>query len=160
VALSFIRTAADVLEAQGMIQDHGSTVPLARIETHDALSNIDEIIDGVDGVMVARGDLGVAILLATVPRLQRKANRVGKPVITATHMLGSMQDSPRPTRAEVTDVATMMAAIAADAELFLRRLDKLPEGWRTVLSVLGTISVVQSARFDQLYAARATRMRP
>ena len=147
VALSFIRTAADVLEAQGMIQDHGSPVPLiAKIETHDALTNIDEIIDHVDGVMVARGDLGVAIPLATVPRLQKmligKANRAGKPVITATHMLRSMQDSPRPTRAEVTDVAnavldgtdavmlseetaigrfpleavTTMAAIAADAE--------------------------------------------
>ena len=147
VALSFVRTAADVLEVRGMIQDHGSTVPLiAKIETQPALTNIDEIIDSVDGIMVARGDLGVAIPLATVPRLQKmligKANRAGKPVITATQMLRSMQDSPRPTRAEVTDVAnavldgtdavmlseetttgrfpieavTMMAAIAADAE--------------------------------------------
>ncbi|MEP7382954.1 MAG: pyruvate kinase [Gemmatimonadota bacterium] len=147
VALSFVRTAADVLKVRGMIRDHGSTVSLiAKIETHDALTNIDEIVDSVDGVMVARGDLGVAIPLATVPLVQKmligKANRAGKPVITATHMLRSMQDSPRPTRAEVTDVAnavldgtdavmlseetaigrfpleavTMMAAIAADAE--------------------------------------------
>jgi pyruvate kinase len=147
VAQSFVRTAADVLEVQGMIQEYGSAVPLiAKIETYDAVTNIDEIIDSVDGLMVARGDLGVAIPLATVPRLQKmligKANRAGKPVITATHMLRSMQDSPRPTRAEVTDVAnavldgtdaimlseetaigrfpleavTMMAAIAADAE--------------------------------------------
>ena len=147
VAQSFVRTAADVLEVRGMIQDHGSTVPLiAKIETQDALTSIDEIIDSVDGVMVARGDLGVAVPLATVPRLQKmligKANRAGKPVITATQMLRSMQDSPRPTRAEVTDVAnavldgtdaimlseetaigrfpleavTIMAAIAADAE--------------------------------------------
>jgi pyruvate kinase len=147
VAQSFVRTAADVVEMRGMIQDHGSAVPLiAKIETQDALTNIDEIIDSVDGVMVARGDLGVAIPLATVPRLQKmliaKANGAGKPVITATHMLRSMQDSPRPTRAEVTDVANavldgtdavmlseesaigkfpveavrMMAAIAADAE--------------------------------------------
>jgi pyruvate kinase len=147
VAQSFVRTAADVLEVREMIKDHGSAVPLiAKIETHDAVTNIDEIIDSVDGVMVARGDLGVAIPLATVPRVQKiligKANRAGKPVITATHMLRSMQDSPRPTRAEVTDVAnavldgtdslmlseetaigrfpveavTMMAAIAADAE--------------------------------------------
>jgi len=147
VAQSFVRTAADVLEVRGMIQDHGSTVPLiAKIETQDALTNIDGIIDSVDGVMVARGDLGVAVPLATVPRLQKmliaKANRAGKPVITATQMLRSMQDSPRPTRAEVTDVANavldgtdaimlseetaigrfpleavrMMAAIAADAE--------------------------------------------
>jgi pyruvate kinase len=147
VALSFIRTAADVLEVQRMVRDQGSTVPLiAKIETQEALTNIDEIIGSVDGVMVARGDLGVAVPLATVPRLQKmliaKANRAGKPVITATQMLRSMQDSPRPTRAEVTDVAnavldgtdaimlseetaigrfpleavTMMAAIAADAE--------------------------------------------
>ena len=147
IAQSFVRTAADVLEVRGMIQDHGSTVPLiAKIETQDALTSIDEIIDSVDGVMVARGDLGVAVPLATVPRLQKmligKANRAGKPVITATQMLRSMQDSPRPTRAEVTDVANavldgtdaimlseetaigrfpleavrMMAAIAADAE--------------------------------------------
>ena len=147
VALSFVRTAADVLEARDMIRDHGSAVPLiAKIETHDALTNIDEIVDSVDGIMVARGDLGVAIPLATVPRLQKmlieKANRAGKPVITATQMLRSMQDSPRPTRAEVTDVANavldgtdavmlseetaigrfpveavmMMAAIAEDAE--------------------------------------------
>ena len=147
VAQSFIRTAADVLEVQRIIHDHGSTVPLiAKIETQDALTNIDEIIGSVDGVMVARGDLGVAVPLATVPRLQKmliaKANRAGKPVITATQMLRSMQDSPRPTRAEVTDVAnavldgtdaimlseetaigrfpqeavTMMAAIAADVE--------------------------------------------
>jgi pyruvate kinase len=147
VAQSFVRTAADVLEVRGMIQNHRSTVPLiAKIETQDALTNIDEIIGSVDAVMVARGDLGVAVPLATVPRLQKmliaKANRAGKPVITATQMLRSMQDSPRPTRAEVTDVAnavldgtdaimlseetaigrfpleavTMMAAIAADAE--------------------------------------------
>ena len=147
VAQSFVRTAADVLEVRGMIHGHGSTVPLiAKIETQDALTNIDEIIDSVDGVMVARGDLGVAVPLATVPRLQKmliaKANRAGKPVITATQMLRSMQDSPRPTRAEVTDVANavldgtdaimlseetaigrfpleavrMMAAIASDAE--------------------------------------------
>lgn len=145
IAVSFVRTAADVLQVRGMMQ--ASTVPLiAKIETENALANIDEIIDTVDGVMVARGDLGVAIPLAAVPRLQKmligKANRAGKPVITATQMLRSMQDSPRPTRAEVTDVANavldgtdavmlseetaigrfpleaveMMAAIAADAE--------------------------------------------
>ena len=147
VAVSFVRTAADVLEAREMIQDSGSTMPLiAKIETQSAVTHIDDILDKVDGIMVARGDLGVAIPLPTVPRLQKmligKANRAGKPVITATQMLRSMQDSPRPTRAEVTDVAnavldgtdavmlseetatgrfpleavTMMAAIATDAE--------------------------------------------
>ena len=147
VAVSFVRTAGDVRDARGVIQDRGSTVPLiAKIETQEALTNIDEIVEAVDGVMVARGDLGVAVPLATVPRLQKmliaKANRAGKPVITATQMLRSMQDSPRPTRAEATDVAnavldgtdavmlseetaigrfpveavTTMAAIADDAE--------------------------------------------
>jgi pyruvate kinase len=110
VALSFVRSAADVLEVRGLMHDHGSLVPLiAKIETQGALTNIDEIIESVDGVMVARGDLGVNIPLATVPRFQKvligKANRAGKPVITATHMLRSMQDHSRPTRAEATDVA-------------------------------------------------------
>ncbi|MGH7303801.1 MAG: pyruvate kinase [Candidatus Rokuibacteriota bacterium] len=110
VAVSFIRTATDVLEVRSLIEEHGSSVPLiAKIETHEALTHIDAIIDTVDGVVVARGDLGVDIPLATVPRFQKmligKANHAGKPVITATHMLRSMQDSPRPTRAEVTDVA-------------------------------------------------------
>lgn len=147
VAVSFVRTAADILEVRRTVQGHGSTVPIiAKIETQEALTNIDEIIDHADGIMVARGDLGVAISLATIPRLQKmligKANREGKPVIIATQMLRSMQESPRPTRAEVTDVAnavldgtdaimlseetaigsfpseavTMMAAIAQDAE--------------------------------------------
>lgn len=110
VAVSFVRTAAAILDVRGLIQDHGGTVPLiAKIETREALNNIDAIIDSVDGVMVARGDLGLDIPLAAMPRFQklliRKANGAGKPVITATHMLRSMQDSPRPTRAEVTDVA-------------------------------------------------------
>jgi pyruvate kinase len=147
VALSFVRTAADVLAARGALEAHGGDAALiAKIETPDALAAIDAIVDRADGIMVARGDLGVAIPVATVPRLQKllidRANRAGKPVITATHMLRSMQDSPRPTRAEVADVAnavldgtdavmlseetaigrfpveavTMMAAIADDAE--------------------------------------------
>jgi pyruvate kinase len=110
VALSFVRTADDVRNVRSMIRDHGSTAGLvAKIETQLALTNIEEIVAWVDGVMVARGDLGVAIPLATVPRVQktviRRVNRAGIPVITATHMLRSMQDSPRPTRAEATDVA-------------------------------------------------------
>jgi pyruvate kinase len=110
VALSFVRTAADIHVVQRLLHEHGGAVPLiAKIETEEALTHIDEIVESVDGVMVARGDLGVDVPLATVPRLQKmligKANRAGKPVITATHMLRSMQDSPRPTRAEAADVA-------------------------------------------------------
>ncbi len=110
VALSFVRRASDILEAQRYIQECGSAIPLiAKIEKHEALDNIDEIISAVDGVMVARGDLGVETPLEKVPLVQKlliqKSNKAGKPVITATQMLRSMVDNPRPTRAEVTDVA-------------------------------------------------------
>ncbi len=110
VALSFVRTAHDVRTAMRIIEDHHRRVPLiAKIEKFEALDNIDDIIEAADGIMVARGDLGVEIPLASVPRTQKmliaKANQAAKPVITATQMLKSMVDSPRPTRAEVTDVA-------------------------------------------------------
>jgi pyruvate kinase len=110
VALSFVRTARDIQTARDFMKQQGREVPLiAKIEKHEALKNIDEIVAAVDGIMVARGDLGVEIPLEQVPFFQKmiieKANRAGKPVITATQMLKSMVDAPRPTRAEVTDVA-------------------------------------------------------
>ncbi|HBA84015.1 MAG TPA: pyruvate kinase [Verrucomicrobia bacterium] len=110
VALSFVRTAHDIQIARDFMKQQGREVPLiAKIEKHEALKNIDEIVAAVDGIMVARGDLGVEIPLEQVPFFQKliieKANRAGKPVITATQMLKSMVDAPRPTRAEVTDVA-------------------------------------------------------
>ncbi|MCS6807080.1 MAG: pyruvate kinase [Acidobacteriota bacterium] len=110
VALSFVRTAADVEQAKQFMRECGHMIPLiAKVEKHEALLNIDEIVQAADGLMVARGDLGVETPLEKVPRVQKrlieKANRAGKPVITATQMLRSMVDSPRPTRAEVTDVA-------------------------------------------------------
>lgn len=110
MALSFVRTSSDVKEAKRMLKELRSEIPLiAKIEKHEALENIDEIIAAADGVMVARGDLGVETPLESVPRYQKriigKCNIAGKPVITATQMLLSMVDKPRPTRAEVTDVA-------------------------------------------------------
>jgi pyruvate kinase len=110
VALSFVRSAADVRSARRFLEERGARIPLiAKIEKHEALDCIDAILDSVDGIMVARGDLGVEIPLERVPLVQKmliaKANRAGKPVITATQMLRSMVDNPRPTRAEVTDVA-------------------------------------------------------
>ena len=110
VALSFVRTVQDVEHARGFIRESGHDVPIiAKIEKHEALQQIDEILELVDGLMVARGDLGVEIPIEQVPRVQKmlieKANWAGKPVITATQMLRSMVDNPRPTRAEVTDVA-------------------------------------------------------
>ncbi len=110
VALSFVRSASDVIKLNKLLAKKGKPLPvIAKIEKPQALDCIDEIIDAAYGIMVARGDLGVEIPFHQVPVMQkmmiRKANRLGKPVITATQMLRSMVESPRPTRAEVTDVA-------------------------------------------------------
>ncbi len=110
VAVSFVRKAGDVLRVKEMIRAKGKETPvIAKIEKHEALSELDDIINASDGIMVARGDLGVEIPPEQVPGLQktmiRRANRSGKPVITATQMLRSMVDAPRPTRAEAADVA-------------------------------------------------------
>ncbi len=110
VALSFVRKAQDVEQLKGLIRDAGKDIPvIAKIEKWEAVNNIEEIMEVADGIMVARGDLGVEIPIAEVPMVQkmliRKANMLGKPVITATQMLRSMVDQPRPTRAEATDVA-------------------------------------------------------
>ncbi len=110
IALSFVRTAHDVETVKRRIAKAKQDIPvIAKIEKFEALDNIDEIVAVADGIMVARGDLGVEIPLESVPRAQKmligKANTAAKPVITATQMLRSMVENPRPTRAEVTDVA-------------------------------------------------------
>jgi pyruvate kinase len=110
IALSFVRTGADCVEAKGLIESAGGRVPLvAKIEKAEAIDHLDEIIAAADGLMVARGDLGVETGVELVPVYQKRiieqANAAGKLVITATQMLQSMVSSPRPTRAEATDVA-------------------------------------------------------
>ena len=110
IALSFVRTSEDILYARREIHKCGSSVPIiAKIEKHEALDNLDAILENVDGIMVARGDLGLEIAQERIPTVQkmmiRKANHLGKPVITATQMLRSMVWNPRPTRAEVADIA-------------------------------------------------------
>jgi len=110
VALSFVRSASDILRVKKIIKRARCDTPvIAKIEKHEAISNLDEIIDAADGVMVARGDLGVEMNLADIPVLQKQiisaAIAKHKPVITATQMLESMIVNARPTRAEVSDVA-------------------------------------------------------
>ena len=110
VALSFVRTAADVTEAKRIIASHHSDVPvIAKLEKPQAIDHLEEILEAADGVMVARGDLGVEMAPEKVPVIQkhviRRAAVCRKPVITATQMLESMIENPRPTRAEASDVA-------------------------------------------------------
>jgi pyruvate kinase len=113
VALSFVRSSAEVLDLKDQIRDVSalgrSTPVIAKIEKPEAVDNIDAIIAAADGIMVARGDLGIEMSTEAVPMVQkmiiRKCNQAGKPVITATQMLDSMIRNPRPTRAEASDVA-------------------------------------------------------
>ncbi|MBW6517924.1 MAG: pyruvate kinase [ANME-2 cluster archaeon] len=110
IALSFVRKAEDILDVKKIISERGASIPvIAKIEKHEAVANVDGILAVANGLMVARGDLGVEIPMEDVPAVQkmlvRKSNQAGKPVITATQMLRSMVDNPRPTRAETADVA-------------------------------------------------------
>jgi len=111
IGISFTRKARDILKVRKILKEKGveDISLIAKIEKQEALNNIKEIIEVADGIMIARGDLGVEIPLEEVPLVQKtiikKCNLVGKPVITATQMLESMVENPRPTRAEVTDIA-------------------------------------------------------
>jgi len=111
IGISFVREAEDILRVRKILKEkRAEEISLiAKIEKREALKNIDDIIRVADGIMVARGDLGVEIPLQQVPLVQKeiikKCNLLGKPVITATQMLESMIENPRPTRAEVTDIA-------------------------------------------------------
>ena len=110
IALSFVRNPQDILEIKDLISSAGKSIPvIAKIEKHEAIQQMDAILSLCDGVMVARGDLGVELPAEDVPILQKRliitANRLGIPIITATQMLDSMVNNPRPTRAEVSDVA-------------------------------------------------------
>ncbi len=110
IALSFVRDANDVLEAARLVKPRLPRCGIvAKVESRQAIENIDEIIEAADGIMIARGDMGVAIPIHEVPIIQKhiikKCNAAGKFVITATQMLEHMTEHSRPTRAEVTDVA-------------------------------------------------------
>jgi pyruvate kinase len=110
IAASFVRTAEDVMDIRKMLKKHNSqTKIIAKIENYQGVEHIDEIIQAADGIMIARGDMGVEIPLEEVPAIQKmiikKVYNSSKQVITATQMLDSMIKNPRPTRAETTDVA-------------------------------------------------------
>lgn len=110
IALSFVRSPDDIKGVRAIMENEGIFVPvLAKVEKPQAIENLEQIIEAFDGVMVARGDLGVELPLEQVPLVQKRAiqmcRQAGKPVIVATQMLESMIGSPRPTRAEASDVA-------------------------------------------------------
>ncbi|MFO7969455.1 MAG: pyruvate kinase [Candidatus Izemoplasmatales bacterium] len=111
IALSFVRQKEDILAVKKIMKEENreDIELIAKIENQEGVDNLDEILEVTDGIMVARGDLGVEVSTQLVPIYQKKiiakANELGKPVITATHMLESMMTSPRPTRAEANDVA-------------------------------------------------------
>ncbi len=110
IAASFIQSADDIYKMREILVEKGMNIPLiAKIENKAGVENLEEIVSAADGIMVARGDMGVELPLADVPATQKKIIRMtvsnGKPVITATQMLASMENNPKPTRAEASDVA-------------------------------------------------------
>ena len=155
IALSFVRRPADVLAARSAIEVAGGDVPLiAKLEKASALDQLDAILDVADGVMVARGDMGVELPPEEVPGWQKRiivaANARAKPVITATQMLESMVQNPRPTRAEATDVAnaiwdgsdavmlsaeTAAGAYPVEAVMMMRRIALTAERDRRFLHI-------------------------
>ncbi|MEP3388165.1 MAG: pyruvate kinase [Reichenbachiella sp.] len=153
VALSFVRNAKDIHELREIIDSKGKqTKIVAKIEKPEAVADIDEIIDATDAIMVARGDLGVEVLMEDVPMIQKrivaKCNKLGKPVIIATQMLESMIDNPRPTRAEANDVANsildgadtvMLSAESASGSFPVESVEAMS---RCILSIEDRASVV------------------
>ncbi len=156
VALSFVRSPADVELCRAAMVRAGRVVPIvAKIEKPEALDRLDAILAVADGLMVARGDLGVEILPERVPGIQkdlcRRANRAGKPVIIATQMLESMIEHPRPTRAEASDVANGVWD-GADAVMLS---GETASGRHPVLAVQMMDRIVREAETDD-----AARVRP
>ncbi len=163
VAISFVRSAADVREVKQLIASHDSDVPvIAKLEKPQALEQLEDIFEAADGVMVARGDLGVEMLPEQVPVIQkhviRRAAEWRKPVIIATQMLESMVENPRPTRAEASDVANAIFdgtdAVMLSAETASGRYP------REALAMMARIVVEAERNTPSLAEFRRRRHRP
>jgi pyruvate kinase len=160
VALSFVQRPEDLMEARKLIA--GRAALLAKIEKPSAIARLEEIVEQCDGVMVARGDLGVELPPETVPPLQKRivetARRAGRPVIVATQMLESMITSPSPTRAEVSDVAT---AVYDGADAIMLSAESAAGDW-PVESVTMMHSIADAVERDPTHGDRVhfTVMRP
>ena len=160
IALSFVQRPEDLWEARKLIG--GKAALLAKIEKPQAIDRLEEIVEACDGVMVARGDLGVELPPQSVPPLQKRivetARRLGRPVVVATQMLESMIQSPSPTRAEVSDVAT---AIYDGADAIMLSAESAAGAW-PVESVAMMNSIGVSVESDPMHGDRVhfTVMRP
>jgi pyruvate kinase len=166
VALSFVRAAADVRDLQALIDRSGSTARvIAKIEKSEAIEELEEILAEADGLMIARGDLGVEIGAATVPLLQKeiilRCLEAGKPVITATQMLESMVEHAEPTRAEASDVANAIldgtSAIMLSAETAIGAYPT--EAVRTMDRIARAVEPSMSYRHELPEADAATSIR-
>lgn len=151
VAMSFVRSPDDLKPLRGVMERRNRGTPIiAKIEKHEAIRHLDDIIAGADGIMVARGDLGVELPIDRVPTLQKdiiqRCNKANKPVITATQMLESMIHNPRPTRAEVSDVANAIwdgtDAVMLSGETAVGRYP------RAALRMMATVAARAENRID------------
>ena len=154
VALSFVRSAMDIDDVHAIMDEMGRRLPvLAKIEKPQAVSRLQEIVDAFNGVMVARGDLGVELPLEEVPLEQKRAidlcRRAGKPVIVATQMLDSMMNASRPTRAEVSDVANAVLD-GADALMLSGETSVGQHPAHVVMTMARIISHVEDEALDRL----------
>lgn len=146
MAISFVQNADDMIQAREIVQSHNGRVQLfAKIEKFDAVENIDAILEASDGIMVARGDLGIEVPFYEVPTLQKmiikKANEASKPVITATQMLLSMTKNERATRAEISDIANAVL----DGTDVVMLSEESAVGHNPVLAVETMVQTIQGA---------------
>lgn len=158
VAASFTRTAQDIRDIRKILKEHGShALIIAKIESVQGVTNLEEILKEADGVMVARGDLGIEVPLEEVPVLQKRmikmAESMGKICITATQMLDSMIHNPRPTRAEATDVANAIY----DGTMAIMLSGETAAGKYPVLAVKTMSTIAERTERDIDYYRRMVR---